>query len=76
MLLDPGGLAFPSAERTCEPQATRRWGVSSETGRLNRILERSGFDVVEIEIDQFTRCGGGVHCLTMPLARLSDPPSR
>jgi N-dimethylarginine dimethylaminohydrolase len=21
-----------------------------------------------VEIDQFTRCGGGLHCLTMPLA--------
>ena len=37
--------------------------------RLNRILERSGFEVVAVDIDQFTRCGGGVHCLTLPLAR-------
>jgi len=41
-------------------------------GRLNRILERSGFAVAEVEIGQFTRCGGGIHCLTMPLARQPD----
>lgn len=37
--------------------------------RLNAILERKGFNVIPVEIDQFTRCGGGVHCLTMPLRR-------
>lgn len=40
--------------------------------RLNLILERSGFEVLEVDVDQFTRCGGGVHCLTMPLAREPD----
>ncbi len=40
--------------------------------RLNRILERSGFEIVELDIGQFTRCGGGVHCLTLPLARRRD----
>ncbi|HEX8379204.1 MAG TPA: arginine deiminase family protein [Allosphingosinicella sp.] len=37
--------------------------------RINRLLRRLGFDLIEVEIDQFVRCGGGVHCLTMPLAR-------
>ncbi len=37
--------------------------------RLNAELERLGYRVIEVEIDQFTRCGGGMHCLTMPLAR-------
>jgi arginine deiminase len=37
--------------------------------RINRALRRRGFDLIEVEIDQFVRCGGGVHCLTMPLAR-------
>ena len=37
--------------------------------RLNTILACSGFDVIPLELDQFTRCGGGPHCLTMPLAR-------
>jgi N-dimethylarginine dimethylaminohydrolase len=45
--------------------------VSSEDNhRINALLERRGFKVVRVEIDQFTRCGGGMHCLTMPLARL------
>jgi len=38
--------------------------------RINHLLEELGYRVVAIEIDQFTRCGGGMHCLTMPLARL------
>jgi N-dimethylarginine dimethylaminohydrolase len=38
--------------------------------RVNRELERLGYRVIAVEIDQFVRCGGGIHCLTMPLARL------
>lgn len=37
--------------------------------RLRRSLRSLGYRVVEVDIDQFTRCGGGVHCLTLPLAR-------
>jgi N-dimethylarginine dimethylaminohydrolase len=37
--------------------------------RVNRLLRRLGYDLIEVEIDQFVRCGGGVHCLTMPLGR-------
>ena len=37
--------------------------------RLNAILAACGFDMIPVELDQFTRCGGGAHCLTMPLAR-------
>lgn len=37
--------------------------------RLNGLLTALGYQVVEVDIDQFTRCGGGVHCLTLPLAR-------
>jgi N-dimethylarginine dimethylaminohydrolase len=39
-------------------------------GRLNSVLEELGYRVATVEIDQFTRCGGGMHCLTMPLSRL------
>lgn len=42
----------------------------ADNGRINGELERLGYLVLQLEIDQFTRCGGGVHCLTMPLARL------
>lgn len=43
---------------------------SANNGRINGELVRLGYQVVPVEIDQFTRCGGGVHCLTLPLARL------
>jgi arginine deiminase len=46
---------------------------SGET-RLNRALRRRGYDLIEVEIDQFVRCGGGVHCLTMPLGRSAQLP--
>jgi len=42
----------------------------ADNHRVNALLERRGYKVVRVAIDQFTRCGGGVHCLTMPLARL------
>ncbi len=32
-------------------------------------LTREGYDVSQIELSEFTNCGGGVHCLTLPLAR-------
>jgi N-dimethylarginine dimethylaminohydrolase len=44
--------------------------VSAGNGRLNAMLARRGYALIEVEIDQFARCGGGVHCLTLPLARL------
>jgi N-dimethylarginine dimethylaminohydrolase len=43
---------------------------SRDNRRINGELERLGYRVEAIDIGQFTRCGGGVHCLTMPLARL------
>ncbi len=45
--------------------------VADGNGRVNSELARLGYDVVAVELDQFTRCGGGAHCLTMPLARVS-----
>jgi arginine deiminase len=50
----------------------RRVASSADSHRINALLERRGYRVVRVEIDQFTRCGGGVHCMTMPLARLTD----
>jgi N-dimethylarginine dimethylaminohydrolase len=44
--------------------------VPAGNGRLNGMLARYGYELIEVEIDQFARCGGGVHCLTLPLARL------
>ncbi|MGA9583641.1 MAG: arginine deiminase family protein [Allosphingosinicella sp.] len=42
--------------------------------RINRELRKHGYDLIEVGIDQFVRCGGGVHCLTMPLARAAPLP--
>ena len=47
----------------------RRVLTASSNSRVNALLEARGYTVETLEIDQFTRCGGGVHCLTMPLAR-------
>ncbi|ATE65124.1 dimethylarginine dimethylaminohydrolase family protein [Rhizorhabdus dicambivorans] len=64
-----------------EPAESRRLGCnilslgqrriisSAANDRINGVLRGRGFDVEAVDIDQFTRCGGGIHCLTMPLAR-------
>lgn len=43
--------------------------AASGQPRLSGLLRRAGFDVIEIDISEFSACGGGLHCLTMPLAR-------
>ena len=47
----------------------RRILAGSGQDRLNGVLRGLGYEVIEADIDQFTRCGGGIHCLTLPLAR-------
>ena len=47
----------------------RRIVASAENARVNEELTRLGYHVIALDLEQFTRCGGGVHCLTMPLAR-------
>lgn len=37
--------------------------------RVAAELARAGLRPVEVDISQMTACGGGIHCLTMPLAR-------
>lgn len=37
--------------------------------RVNAAMRKDGFEVIEFALDQFHACGGGVHCLTMPLVR-------
>ncbi|MEM6833698.1 MAG: dimethylarginine dimethylaminohydrolase family protein [Sphingomonadales bacterium] len=39
----------------------------------NAALRDAGLEVLEPELDCFTRGGGGIHCLTMPLRRESVP---
>jgi N-dimethylarginine dimethylaminohydrolase len=38
--------------------------------RVNGKLEGLGYKVLAVDVDQFVRCGGGIHCLTMPFSRL------
>lgn len=38
---------------------------------VNEALRAEGLEVIDIPLDLFTRGGGGVHCMTMPLNR--DP---
>lgn len=33
-------------------------------------VRAAGFDTVELDVAQFAACGGGIHCLTMPLRRV------
>ena len=42
---------------------------SADNERVNALLETLGYKVIRVTIDQFARCGGGIHCLTLPLAR-------
>ena len=50
----------------------------TSTPRISAMLRRSGFEVLEVDLDELAACGGGVHCLTMPLERRGDslPQSR
>lgn len=45
--------------------------AASDNDRVTDALRGRGFHVETLALDQFTRCGGGVHCLTMPLARMA-----
>lgn len=49
----------------------RRVLTSVDNVAVNAQLEARGYDLLPVDISQFTRCGGGIHCLTMPLARAS-----
>lgn len=40
--------------------------------RVDAQLRDRNFEVETVALDEFTQCGGGVHCLTMPLRR-SEP---
>jgi N-dimethylarginine dimethylaminohydrolase len=42
---------------------------SLDNDRVNAVLERLDYQVIRADVSQFALCGGGIHCLTMPLAR-------
>jgi len=47
----------------------RRVIASAGNARVAVELKRRGVRVDLVDVSQFERCGGGIHCLTMPLAR-------
>ncbi len=47
----------------------RRVISSGSAPRVDEAMRRRGFAVATVPIDEFTQCGGGVHCLTLPLRR-------
>jgi len=49
----------------------RRVVSSGSAPRVDELLRRRDFVVQAVKLDEFTQCGGGAHCLTMPLARKS-----
>lgn len=48
----------------------RRVLTSVDNEAVNAQLDDRGYDLIPLDISQFTRCGGGIHCLTMPLSRM------
>ncbi len=53
----------------------RRVLSSSDNRRVNDLLSARGFEVEAIDVSQFARCGGGIHCLTMPINRTNNGPT-
>ena len=53
--------------------ANRNYSSWSLRGWL--ACKQSGvpFEVLTVPLGEFTQCGGGVHCLTMPLRRQPSP---
>jgi N-dimethylarginine dimethylaminohydrolase len=43
--------------------------MSAGNDRVREMIVAAGFRAIETDIDQFTRAGGGIHCLTLPLVR-------
>jgi N-dimethylarginine dimethylaminohydrolase len=43
--------------------------AGTDTPRVSAMMRDEDFKVVEVALDQLNACGGGVHCLTMPLER-------
>lgn len=50
----------------------RRVLTSVDNFDANAQLAARDYHLIPLDVSQFTRCGGGLHCLTMPLARRPD----
>lgn len=49
----------------------RRIISTGSAPRVDQAVRARGFEVLTVPLGEFTQCGGGVHCLTMPLRRQS-----
>lgn len=49
----------------------RRVVTAGSCSRIDAALAGRGYRAIAVDLSEFTMCGGGAHCLTMPLAR--DP---
>lgn len=47
----------------------RRVVTAKTAPRLDALLTGLGYRVIPIDLSEFVKCGGGVHCLTQPIAR-------
>ena len=47
----------------------RRIISTGSAPRVDEAVRSLGFEVLTVPLGEFTQCGGGVHCLTMPLRR-------
>ena len=47
----------------------RRILSTGSAPRVDAAVRAHGFEVLTVPLGEFTQCGGGVHCLTMPLRR-------
>ena len=65
-------VSYKEARRLgCNLLALGRRRVIASAGnvRVAAELRRRGVRVDMVDVSQFERCGGGIHCLTMPIAR-------
>lgn len=49
----------------------RRIIASANDGLVTDALRGAGYEVLQIDVSQFAACGGGIHCLTLPIRRLA-----
>jgi N-dimethylarginine dimethylaminohydrolase len=51
------------------PIAPGRIVFSSTAVRTMEVLDKNGLEVIPVDISEFYKLGGGIHCLTLPLVR-------
>jgi N-dimethylarginine dimethylaminohydrolase len=44
--------------------------MSAGNDRIAAQLHARGYETIAVDVSQFAACGGGIHCLTMPIARV------